>query len=234
MKFLRSIFRALAWFLVGALGFTGAPAIAASFPCSKAQSKIEKTICATTELSELDEHLARYYGAARSALRDAQSCLVSDQRAWLRNTRDACPDAGCLKQAYLDRLAVLDALQPGASALKHLELPRRSPLVWMLAPAKDEVAAPRNLPTRALQVQGRLLNEVSQGEGFVVKTSGGLSHGVLGLMFLEDPAQAALDALSKLPGALYEVRGETEQLAPGTAAPAFAPSRCIAIYRLAP
>jgi len=83
-------------------------------------------------------------------------------------------------------------------------------------------------------VQGRLSNEVSPGEGFVVKTSGGLSHGVLGLMFLEDPVQAALDALSKLPGAVYEVRGETEQLAPGTAAPAFAPSRCVAIYRLAP
>jgi uncharacterized protein len=227
-------FRLVLWTLVWTLGATCGQSSAASFTCSKAQSRVEKTICANTELSDLDEYLARYYGAARSALRDAQSCLVSDQRAWLRTTRDACPDAACLKTAYLERLAVLDALQPGASALKHVQLPRRAPLVWMLAPAKDEVAAPRNLPTRALQVQGRLLNEVSQGEGFVVKTSSGLSHGVLGLMFLEDPAQAALDALSKLPGALYEVRGETEQLAAGTAAPAFAPSRCIAIYRLAP
>jgi len=136
-------FHALVWILGAICG----QASAASFSCSKAQSKIEKTICAAKELLGLDEHLARYYEAARSALRDAQSCLVSDQRAWLRTTRDACPDAACLKQAYLGRLAVLDALQPGVSAVMHLELPRRSPLVWMLAPAKDEVAAGAQEPT---------------------------------------------------------------------------------------
>jgi uncharacterized protein len=210
------------------------PASAVSFPCSKAQSKAEKAICADAELSSLDEHLARYYGAAREALREAQSCLVADQRAWLRKSRDACQGGACLKEAYLNRLAVLDALQPGASALRGIELPRRPPLVWMLAPALDEVAAPRHLPTRPLAVQGQLLNEVGSGDGFVLKTPSGTKHLVLGLMFLEGPAQDALAALAQTSGARYEVRGETDLRASGNTAPAFAPSRCAAIYRITP
>src|SRR6185503_5583366 len=83
----------------------------ASFACDLARSTAEKAICGDPELSTLDEHLGRYYSAARSVLKSADSCLVSDQRNWLRARRDACSDAGCLRQVYLQRLAELDPLQ---------------------------------------------------------------------------------------------------------------------------
>ena len=45
--------------LLGLLWSAGAAA--ASFPCEKAQTRIEKAICADKEVSDLDEYLGRYY-----------------------------------------------------------------------------------------------------------------------------------------------------------------------------
>ena len=127
-----------------------APAVtAASFPCAQAHSRAEKLVCGSPALSELDDTLARQYAGARVALQHAQACLAADQRAWLRTVRDVCPDAACLQAAYLNRLAVLQGVQPGVSMLRNLELPAVPPLVWIVAPASDQVAAPRNRPSRA-------------------------------------------------------------------------------------
>jgi uncharacterized protein len=60
--------------------FWSITSLAASFPCGKAQSRVEKAICADAEVSTLDEHLGRYYQAARSALRQAAPCLAADSR----------------------------------------------------------------------------------------------------------------------------------------------------------
>jgi uncharacterized protein len=107
-----------------------APAIfAQSFDCRKAQTRSEKMICADAAIAELDEHLGRYYAAGRAALERGASCLQSDQAQWLKTTRDACQDASCLKTAYLNRLAELDPLQPGATAIRNIELPRVPSLV---------------------------------------------------------------------------------------------------------
>ena len=54
-------------------------ALAQSFDCKKAQTRVEKVICADTALSELDEHLGRYYAAGRTELEGAASCLQTDQ-----------------------------------------------------------------------------------------------------------------------------------------------------------
>ena len=79
----------------------------------------------------------------RAALKSADSCLVGDQRNWLRQ-RDACKDAACLRQTYLNRLAELDPLQPGVTRIKNIELPAVNALVWIVPAALDEVAAPVN------------------------------------------------------------------------------------------
>ncbi len=85
-----------------------APAIAlgASFNCSKAVTRVEKTICASRVLSDLDERLAGAYGAALRSSDDPGS-VKSGQRAWLKNVRDRCPAEASLKQAYEKRLAEL-------------------------------------------------------------------------------------------------------------------------------
>jgi uncharacterized protein len=206
------------------------PALAASFPCEKAATRIEKLICAQPRLSSLDEHLGRYYAAARPQLGSAASCLVKNQRAWLRTVRSACADAACLERAYLARLAELDPLQPGVTALRSEALPPVKALVWIVPPAEDEVAAPRVAGRPPLVVAGRLRDEVTDGDGYVLEDASGAKHVLLALMFIDKASGVALETLAGEPGARFEARGEREASSDGTAH--FAPSACTFVYRL--
>jgi uncharacterized protein len=197
---------------------------AASFPCDKARTAVEKAICADADVSALDEHLGQYYAAARSVLKAAASCLASDQRNWLRSRRDACTDAACLRQAYLQRLAELDPMQPGATRIRYLELPRVKALAWIVPPAE---ATPIN-EAKLLVAQGVILNEISGGDGYVLRANDGKRLLIVPLMFLESPAAEILDSLAK-EGGEYELRGHAEFSSDGSAH--FAPNRCIFVYR---
>lgn len=210
-----------------------APVVAAaSFPCVQAQSRVEKLVCSSPELSTLDEALGRYYAGARIALQHAQPCLAADQRAWLRTVREACTDAACLKAAYLSRLAVLHGVQPGVSALRKLELPAQPPLVWIVAPASDEVAAPRNQATRAWVAQGSIVDDLAAGDGFVLQQRDGRKIVIMSAMLHESPTAEALISLAKMPGASFEIRGRV-YLADKTA-DAFAAGQCTFVYRISP
>ncbi|MFC7409669.1 lysozyme inhibitor LprI family protein [Hydrogenophaga atypica] len=205
---------------------------AASFDCAKARTAVEKTICGSAETAQLDEHMGRYHAAARRVLSHADSCLVADQRAWLRGVRDACKNVQCLNQTYLERLAVLHALQPGVTSLRHINLPQVPPLVWIVPPAEDQVAAPRHLATRPLVVRGQLLDEVNTGDGFFLRSAAGTRYLLHGLMYLEQASTDALTALARTPGVVYEVRGRSERVS--TDVPGFAPGQCAFVYRMVP
>jgi uncharacterized protein len=206
------------------------PAAAASFDCAKAQSRVEKAICANAEVSALDEHLARYYAAARSTLGRASDCMRTDQMQWLRTVRDACTDAACLKNAYLNRLGELDALQPGASALKNVELPRVPTLAWIVPPAADKVAAPPKPATKPLIARGRLINEVVQGDGFVLRTAEGATHILLLTMLLDSPTDTRLEVLAKDAKATFLARGYEAKESSGKVH--YEPSQCVFLHRL--
>jgi uncharacterized protein len=92
-----------------------APKIAsgASLNCSKAGTSVEKTICASETLSRLDEQLAKAYESLL-LLSDHPDGVKNHQKKWLRNIRDTCQDETCLKSAYEDRLAQLDATEQAA------------------------------------------------------------------------------------------------------------------------
>lgn len=199
-----------------------------SFPCDKAQSRVEKTICADAELSDLDEHLGRYYAGARQALADAAECFTVTQRQWLRTVRDACADAACLKTAYLARLSELDALQPGATAIKAFPLPHGPALAWIIPAALDQVAAPPKPNARPLVAQGTLVDEVATGDGFVLRTREGQSYLLALLMFLGGESATRLTVLAKYPQATYLARGYADTAGQTY----FEPSRCVFIYRL--
>jgi uncharacterized protein len=205
-------------------------ASAASFPCAKAATAVEKSICADATVSELDEHLGRYYSAARAELGDAKSCLAKDQKSWLQ-TRNACKDAKCLRRVYLARLAELDALQPGMTAVKNIELPRVDTLKWIIPPAADTVAAPPP-PASAppFVVRGEIVSDIETGDGFVIRDATGKKHPVLLLMFMEKASSVALESLIRTPG-VYEARGRAEKADDGSTH--FSPGACTFIYRLA-
>lgn len=208
-----------------------ASACAASFPCEKAKSKIEKIICSQSELSDLDEYLGRYYWAARNYLQHADACMVSDQRAWIKAVRDKCQDAACLQHTYLNRLAVLHAVQAGATSLRNIALPKLAPLVWIIPPAADQIAAPRNILTTPLVLTGKLLNEVASGDGYVL-LSEGKKHLIVPAMLLESPTDETLATMAQVPGASYEIVGRTE--IKGDGARAFASSQCSYVFLVSP
>lgn len=206
---------------------------AQSFNCAKAQTPVEKMICADAGLRELDEHLGRYFGAARATVAGAEACLQADQREWLKGTRDACKDASCLRQAYLARLAELDPLQPGVTAIKNIELPRVPSLVWIVPPALDRVAAPPNPNATPFETVGTLVNDIGsnpQSEGFVIRTADGTRVPLMMLMFLEEPTQTQLALLAKESGATFRARGFAGTESSGRRF--FEPSRCTFLHRL--
>jgi len=79
----------------------------ASFDCTIALTQIEKLICTSSEVSELDNHLAQSYMNARSISNLAKS-IRYEQRAWVINVRDKCQNILCLHQAYISRIEFLD------------------------------------------------------------------------------------------------------------------------------
>lgn len=80
---------------------------AASFPCAKAATPVEKLICADTALSSLDEKLAASYRQALEKTHGDKEPLREGQRLWLAE-RNRCADVPCLKTEYDVRLAELE------------------------------------------------------------------------------------------------------------------------------
>ena len=94
-----------------------------SFLCSKARTWVEKTICASERLSDLDLELATVYARLlRVSTGNAEKTLAADQHRWWA-TRDECrrqaQPGECLETRYVQRIALLKArpdyteLRPG-------------------------------------------------------------------------------------------------------------------------
>jgi uncharacterized protein len=213
-----------------ALLAAGGGAQAASFDCAKAATATEKLICGNARISGLDEHLGRYYGAARAELGRGGACLVPTQREWLRNVRNACKDTACLERAYLKRLAELDPLQPGMTALKGEKLPAVKSLVWVIPPELDTVAAPPPTRHEPLVVSGKIVDDVAQGDGFVVQDAKGVKFVMLSSMFIDESNGVALESLARGEPRKYEVRGAREKSDGGSVH--FAPGACTFVFRL--
>jgi uncharacterized protein YecT (DUF1311 family) len=86
----------------------GVKSSGASFDCKKeGLSKVETTICADSELSQLDSQLGSIYAVAKATNEgDAKLALLKSQKAWLA-TRNRCSSAQCLHAAYDARITEL-------------------------------------------------------------------------------------------------------------------------------
>jgi len=73
---------------------------AASFDCSKASNKVERTICSVASISALDEKLAVAYKKAGSSYKQSQ-------RDWLKKRNKCGADANCLFIEYTARIKFL-------------------------------------------------------------------------------------------------------------------------------
>lgn len=134
-----------------------------------------------------------------------------------------------MKKAYLERLGELDALQPGASALRNVELPRVPSLAWIIPAARDNVAAPPKPNAQPLVVRGELFDDVANGDGFLLRGAQGSTLLTM-LMFLEPETAQHLSVLAKVPGTAYLARGHAAIDSNGRIY--YEPSRCVFLYRL--
>ena len=213
-----------------ALLAAGGAAQAASFDCSKAATATEKLICANQRISNLDEYLGRYYYTARAEVGRGAVCLVPNQRDWLQNVRNVCKDAKCLERVYLNRLAELDPLQLGMTALKNENLPDVKALVWVIGPELDKVAAPPLKTHVPLIVTGKILDDTDGGNGFIIQDAKGTKFILLSAMFIDKPNYNGLESLTQEAPRTYEARGEREAQPDGSSN--FAQSACRLVYRL--
>ena len=77
---------------------------AASFDCGKAGTNTEKQICASVQLNQLDEDLARKYKILMASIDDGQkNTLKKDQKSWLAQ-RNGCSNSACIEEAYSSRI----------------------------------------------------------------------------------------------------------------------------------
>ena len=78
----------------------------ASFDCNKATTWTEKTICKNSELSKLDDAMARKYRKNLANVpdyevsKDYKNNVIADQQLWLKFQRNTCKDTKCLIREY--------------------------------------------------------------------------------------------------------------------------------------
>lgn len=92
---------ALTFFAVGHVAY------AVSFNCNKAQTQVEKMICADATLSADDDQLAGLFKIFKEYSVEHDDPIYVGQRTWLKNIRNACSSADCLHTAYQKRIGYL-------------------------------------------------------------------------------------------------------------------------------
>lgn len=86
------------------------PAFSASFDCGKASTWIEKTVCSNSELSQLDENMAKKYKAELASAdnedysQNHRVITKNAQRQWLKFQRNTCQSEACLIREYQEYL----------------------------------------------------------------------------------------------------------------------------------
>ena len=137
-------------------GLAATPARAAdgpSFDCARVTSQVNRTICASPELSALDRQLAEHYRRLLGMSGSDAAALQREEAQWLREVRNPCRDAACIAQAYAvwDAVLVARGLRlAGASAASQ---PAPSPSVAP-PPARNATPTPTPTPTPALPPAG--------------------------------------------------------------------------------
>ena len=81
-------------------------ALTQSFDCSELISAQAQLVCGDSELARIDKTMAEVF-SQKLMVSTNKARLRAEQRAWLRNSRNACSDKACLLKSYQLRLAEL-------------------------------------------------------------------------------------------------------------------------------
>ena len=94
---------------------------AVSYECGKAIEEVEKLVCSYPSISKLDDELNKLYQKVLSKAEETQKQrLITEQKHWLKHTRNPCKGETCLKLAYWSRQAELATFfEPKPPIYKH-------------------------------------------------------------------------------------------------------------------
>lgn len=107
------------WCLAGLL--ISAITQAASFDCGKAQTDVEKLVCANSSVSELDSKVYQEYSRAlKRATPEKASQIIIEQKDWLKNVRNICASAVCLSAAYTSRMQAISGSTASSNPLTRI------------------------------------------------------------------------------------------------------------------
>jgi len=84
---------------------------AASFDCSKAQSRVEKAICSIPALNQLDERMGYTWKKLLAADSGNKQEYIKQQREWLKERNQECStgDTHCMEVAYHEQIRKLES-----------------------------------------------------------------------------------------------------------------------------
>ena len=111
------------------------PAFSASFDCGKASTWVEKTICSNSELSRLDEAMAKKYKAELASAdnedysQNHRIITKNAQQEWLKFQRNTCVSEACLireYKEYLGKKSLEGVVWDNAESLSTSELPNKT------------------------------------------------------------------------------------------------------------
>lgn len=89
---------------------TAAPSINPSFDCAKAGNNVERSICSSHVLADLDRDLAAKYAAAIASRPEQSDAIRNSQRAWVDRRNNCGADTICLQAIMEARLVSLSSL----------------------------------------------------------------------------------------------------------------------------
>ncbi len=97
--------------------YVASPLPAQAFPCNKATTKVELTICANPEIKQADDEMGRTYFAMKGNLqRKAATMLKTSQQNWLKYRNTTClAEPNCLRaetQSRTEMLVEISRYQP--------------------------------------------------------------------------------------------------------------------------
>jgi uncharacterized protein len=114
----------------------------ASFGCANAATSVEKAVCASAELAQLDWEVADAFRRQLATNAPQAQALRRRHQRWLDGRSKTCPgaDIACLLNVYGERLATLTR-QTGSSPLSREPIAEKpdSPAKAREAPARSEV-----------------------------------------------------------------------------------------------
>lgn len=108
MKILRAFIPSLCLLFL----FGGPSAHASDIQCERPDHDVEKMICASPELTALDEEMTTLYRRIESEIAGVDgetgkpiNRIKDEQTIWITTVRNRCASARCLEDAYHERMA---------------------------------------------------------------------------------------------------------------------------------